>query len=86
MNLLCHAQEDEGRKQHVGDGVRWDEHQHPVCVRRQPDVVLTHEQLQRDATEPRKEGRETGAQHAHLVAQDDVPKDLNTAIESNKSV
>ena len=57
MNLVGGADEDEGGEDDVENGIFGQQHQHPVSVSRQPNVVLGDEQLQRDFPEPSEEGR-----------------------------
>lgn len=40
---MCRAHEDEGADYDVEHGVPGDEDQYPLCVGRQPNVILTDE-------------------------------------------
>lgn len=75
MHLVRHAHKDERRDDYVQIGKAGQQHQYTVPVGGQPNVVLANEQLQRNATEPRKERRETRAQHARYVAQHQIADD-----------
>ena len=45
VDLVRRADEDERRQDHVHHRVAGQQHEQAVCVGRQPDVVLRHEQL-----------------------------------------
>ena len=52
MNLVGNAHKDEGGNDKINHGISGHKHEHAVCVRRQPDVVLGNEQLKQSQCTP----------------------------------